>query len=91
MARKMTQCNMEVLVYIYDRVNWPNFEWDQVIIADILTSVRFLQGRFIDKIESLGFSLQEEAAFQTLPHDVIKTSEIEDEHLDKQQVCHLGG
>jgi hypothetical protein len=37
-------------------------------------------------MESLGFKLRDEAWLQTLTQDVAKTSEIEDEHLDTEQV-----
>ena len=35
---------------------------------------------------SLGFDLQEEAMLQTITQDVLKTSEIEGEHLNVDQV-----
>jgi Fic family protein len=37
-------------------------------------------------MEALGFKLRAEAVLQTLTEDVIKSSEIEGEHLDKDQV-----
>ena len=37
-------------------------------------------------MEGLGFSLRNEAVLQTLTEDVLKSSEIEGEKLDKDQV-----
>jgi Fic family protein len=37
-------------------------------------------------MEALGFNLRQEAALETLTADVIKTSEIEGEKLDTEQV-----
>ncbi len=73
-------------MYIYERQDWPNFTWDQQAIAEALGSVKFQQGRLLGKMDSLGFNLQEQAVLKTLTSDVIKTSEIEGEHLDPDQV-----
>lgn len=72
--------------YIYDLKNWPEFSWSQERLADKLASVRHLQGRLIGRMETLGFQLRSEAILQTLTEDVLKSSEIEGEILDKDQV-----
>ena len=48
--------------------------------------VRHRQGRLIGRMEALGFPLRAEAVLQTLTEDVIKSSEIEGEMLDAEQV-----
>ncbi len=40
----------------------------------------------LGRMESLGFTLRDEAWLQTLTQDVVKTSEIEGERLDTEQV-----
>jgi Fic family protein len=72
--------------YIYELKNWPKFRWSQERLADRLAAVRHRQGRLIGRMESLGFTLRAEAMLQTLTEDVIKSSEIEGEVLDKEQV-----
>lgn len=72
--------------YIYDRSGWPNLEWDKAALADQLAHVRHRQGRLLGRMDALGFSLREEAALRTLTEDVLKSSEIEGEILDKEQV-----
>ena len=72
--------------YIHQRPDWPKFRWDRNSLAEQLTSVRHRQGRLIGRMEGLGFPLQSEALLQTLTQDVLKSSEIEGEILDQDQV-----
>jgi Fic family protein len=72
--------------YIHQRSDWPSFHWDKETLADQLAAVRHRQGRLIGRMESLGFSLRNEAVLQTLTQDVVKSSEIEGEILDPAQV-----
>ena len=73
-------------MYIYEHKEWPNFIWDQIKIADLLTEVRYLQGRLLGRMDALSFPLREEATLQIFTQDVLKTSEIEDEKPDPEQV-----
>ena len=73
-------------LYIYERNDWPRFDWDLDRLAEPLTIVRHKQGRLIGHMEALGFPLRQEAVLQTLTADVIKSSEIEGERLDAEQV-----
>ncbi|MGC1717789.1 MAG: DUF4172 domain-containing protein [Isosphaeraceae bacterium] len=73
-------------MYIYQRDDWPRFHWDQDRLANHLAAVRHRQGRFIGRMEALGFRLREEAVLSTLTQDVLKSSEIEGEILDIDQV-----
>jgi Fic family protein len=72
--------------FIYQLPTWPAFEWEGERLGNLLSEVRFRQGRIIGRMENLGFALQEEASLQTLTLDVIKSSEIEGEILDSGQV-----
>lgn len=73
-------------MYIHERKDWPEFTWNQAALAEPLAGVRHLQGRLLGRMEALGFPLREEATLETLTQDVLKTSEIEGEKLDLQQV-----
>ena len=75
-----------IAVYIYQRDDWPRFHWDQDGLANQLAAVRHRQGRLIGRMEALGFRLREEAVLSTLTQDVLKSSEIEGEILDIDQV-----
>jgi len=72
--------------YIHQYKNWTAFEWDNDELIQVLGEVRNQQGKLVGKLEILGFDLKEEANLITLTEDVIKTSEIEGEILDKDQV-----
>lgn len=72
--------------YIHQLPDWPDFRWREDEIAAPLAAVRHRQGRLIGRMESLGFELRSEAILTTLTDDVLKSSEIEGEDLNKEQV-----
>jgi Fic family protein len=74
------------MTYIHEQDGWPAFRWSDEQLAQRLAAVRHRQGRLIGRMEALGFALREEAVLQTLTEDVLKSSEIEGELLDKEQV-----
>ncbi len=75
-----------ISVYIHQRSKWPQFHWDQDGLANQLVAVRHRQGRLMGRMEGLGFQFREEAVLSTLTQDVLKSSEIEGEILDVDQV-----
>ena len=72
--------------YIHQKKDWPNFQWDEKALLTLLGKVRNLQGKIVGKMEALGFRLREEAVLETLTLDVLKTTEIEGEVLNPEQV-----
>ena len=72
--------------YIHEQENWPRLRWDHEKLADQLAAVRHRQGRLLGRMEGLGFALREQAVLQTLVQDVVETSQIEGETLDREQV-----
>ena len=72
--------------FIYQQDRWPDFTWKSDEIIHLLGEARNLQGRLIGKMESLGFDLRNEALLNTLTLDVLKSSEIEGEFLNPDQV-----
>ena len=72
--------------YIHQRENWTDFTWDDTILSAPLGKVRNLQGKLSGKMEMLGFVLQQEAFLETLTLDVLKSTEIEGEFLNVEQV-----
>jgi Fic family protein len=73
-------------MYIHELPDWPRFIWDPECLAAPLANIRHRQGRLLGHMEALGFNLRQEASLETLTADVIKTSEIEGEKLDTEQV-----
>jgi len=74
------------VAYIHELKAWPEFRWNQERLTEKLYSVHHRQGRLIGRMEALGFKLRAEATLETLTVDVIKSSEIEGEVLDRNQV-----
>lgn len=72
--------------YVYELADWPRFCWNDKALSEHLASVRHRQGRLVGRMEALGFQLRGEAMLQTLTQDVLKSSEIEGETLDPEQV-----
>jgi len=75
-----------MVAYIHELKAWPGFRWNQERLTEKLYSVHHRQGRLIGRMEALGFKLRAEATLETLTVDVIKSSEIEGEVLDRNQV-----
>jgi Fic family protein len=72
--------------FLHQQDNWPAFTWNSSECLSLLSEARNLQGRLIGKMETLGFDLRKEALLDTLTLDVIKSSEIEGEILNPDQV-----
>jgi Fic family protein len=73
-------------MYIWESQAWPTFTWQNDPLAGPLAHAAREQGRLLGKMEALGFSLRNEAHLRTLTEDVVKSSEIEGEKLDGEQV-----
>jgi Fic family protein len=73
-------------MWIHEHQNWPNFTWDAKALTSKLADVRHRQGRLLGRMESLGFEIKREASLSTLTKDVVKTSAIEGETLNPEEV-----
>lgn len=73
-------------MYIHQLKNWPNFIWDANKLALKLGEVRHRQGKILGQVRALGFKFQEETMLRTLTLDIVKSSEIEGELLNPEQV-----
>ena len=72
--------------YIYQFENWTEFSWQNAVVSAALGEMRLLQGKILGQIHSLGFASKEEKNLETLTLDVVKSSEIEGENLNYEQV-----
>lgn len=75
-----------VNIFIHQLNNWPSFTWDAEKLAAKLGSVRHRQGKILGQMLVMGFHVQEETMLQALTLDVVKSSEIEGELLNMDQV-----
>lgn len=72
--------------YIYEHKDWTDFVWNDKAINSVFGEVKLLQGKIIGQMNSVGFSVKEEATLTALTLDVVKSSEIEGELLNYEQV-----
>lgn len=73
-------------VYIYQQPDWPRFHWASTEITGPLGEVRHRQGQLLGQMKALGFTLRDEAFLLTLTEDVVQSSDIEGEKLDREEV-----
>ena len=74
------------MTYIYERTGWPEFTWDSEALSGSLAAGRHQQGKHLGKMEALGFDLRAEANLLALTDEVVKSSAIEGEHLNPEEV-----
>jgi len=74
------------VTFIHELSGWPDFTWDDGVLAGVLAAVRHKQGRHLGNMEALGFELRAEANLTALTDGVVKSSAIEGEHLDPAEV-----
>ena len=82
----ITLNNAVINMWIHEHQNWSNFTWDSEAIASKLADIRHRQGRLLGRMESIGFELKREASLRTLTSDVVKSSAIEGEDLNSEEV-----
>ncbi len=76
----------EIMFYIYQKKDWPHFYWDSEKLLSQLSVVRNKQGQLIGRMAAVGFDMKDEANLEILTLDVLKSTEIEGEFLNTEQV-----
>jgi len=72
--------------YIHQEPDWPTLRWAADELAVLIAETRHAQGRLLGRMEGLGFRLCSEADLAIMTDEVVKSSAIEGEILDMQQV-----
>ena len=72
--------------YIHQHPKWPSITWKIEDLATQLADLRSREGMLLGRMSSLGFELRSEASLEVLTSNIIKSSEIEGEQLDSEQV-----
>ena len=72
--------------YIYQNADWHSFRWCGEKIQNLLLEIKKSQGFLLGKMDSLGFDVKNNALLQVLTENIIKSSEIEGQILDKHLV-----
>ncbi|TXL80440.1 Fic family protein [Vineibacter terrae] len=73
-------------MYIWERPSWPDFRWQDARLLEPLAAARLKQGQLLGGMARLGFDLRREAQFNALTEDVLKSSAIEGDMLDRNSV-----
>ena len=73
-------------MYIWERKDWPHWKGKEENFSKILLSIHRKQAHLLGSMKALGFTLRDEAHVETLTQEVLRTSEIEGEHLDQATV-----
>jgi len=72
--------------YIYQQADWPHFLWDQSKLAPQLAHIHQRLGKLMGSLSALGFALQNDTLLNALSLEVVKSSDIEGEILNPDQV-----
>ena len=77
---------MKHITYIHEHLDWTEWQWSDKKLLPLVSRVRILQGRLLGKLSTLGFDLNVEAQLDAMTLEIVKTSEIEGEELNTEQV-----
>lgn len=72
--------------YIWQQADWPRWCYDTERLAPLLAQVHHRQGHLLGRMLDIGMGLRDQATLQVLTEEVLKTSEIEGEHLSPETV-----
>lgn len=73
-------------MWVHEHQNWPHLTWNEQKINQKLTNIRYRQGRLLGRMEGLGFELKRDANLRTKTIDVVKSSAIEGQVLNSDEV-----
>lgn len=72
--------------FIHQQLGWPDLDWDGAALAGTLAGVRYRQGMLLGRMQGLGFELRSEASLSMITDEVVSSSAIEGERLDRDEV-----
>ena len=72
--------------YVWQRRGWPRWGYDSKRLVPLLAEVHVAQGYLLGRLHDLGMDLRDQANLRVLTEDVLKTSEIEGESLNRESV-----
>jgi len=72
--------------YVWQRRDWPHWGFDPKRLVPLLAEVHVAQGYLFGRLHDLGMDLRDQANLRVLTEDVLKTSEIEGENLNRESV-----
>lgn len=73
-------------MYIWQRSDWPQWQYDLPRLSSALAEVAMAQGILLGRLMDVGVGQRELVSLSALTEDVVKTSAIEGEQLDVESV-----
>lgn len=73
-------------MYIWQKQDWPEWQYDLPQLATALTQVGMAQGILLGRLMDIGIVQRDMASLAALTEDVVKTSAIEGEQLNVESV-----
>jgi len=73
-------------LYVWQNDNWPHWRFNAESLMPLLVQVHQALGHLMGRMRDQGMDPQGQATLAALTEDVLKTSEIEGEHLDADTV-----
>ena len=73
-------------LYVWQQSGWPKFTWDNDIVDEVLVSVQEHQSRLMGMLTAAGFDTRRQTALESMTADVLHSSEIEGEQLNRDSV-----
>lgn len=73
-------------LYVWQLPDWPQWHYNASALAPLLAQVHPALGQLHGRIRDQGVSSKSHATLEALTEDVLKTSEIEGEHLNPDTV-----
>ena len=77
---------MKTKKYIHERDDWPELEFDESTVRDVLSQVYYVYGRLFGSLKVLGFGVQAELQLNAISDEIVNSSAIEGEHIDPLSV-----
>jgi len=74
------------MIWIHEEPDWPHLTWESAALTDKLAAVRHRQGRLLGRMGAVALDLRREASVETITTDVVTSSAIEGEMLDREEV-----
>lgn len=73
-------------LYMWQAPDWPQWRYDLAVLARPLAEVSRAQGLLLGRLADVGAATRDQANLLALTDDVVKTSEIEGDHLNVASV-----
>ena len=83
---RMKEKTKKRALYIWQQDGWPLFEWDKSLVEPLLSTVEHNQQRLAGMLLALGVNIQRTAILDSITEDVVRSSEIEGELLNRDSV-----